>query len=293
MALRSMTGFGQAEASTRSGTYRVEIRSVNNRFLDVQLRLPKALSSLEARVKQQVSSSVARGYVNVNITCGGGTSETRLTWDRASVASYVGIFREVIAEHKLEGGITLSDLLKFSDFVKAEGGERSEEEAWGELGPVIGAALKAFQKAREVEGDHTEQDLRKSLKTLAGALKKIEARAPQRIKAYEKDLRARVSKLLDGSERIDESRVAIEIAMMADKLDVDEECVRLRGHIKAFETALASEEPVGKQLGFLLQELNREANTICSKANDSQISQWGVTLKESIERIREQLQNIE
>jgi uncharacterized protein (TIGR00255 family) len=294
MPLRSMTGFGQAESTVADGTsYRVEVRSVNNRFLDVQLRMPKSLSGLEQKTKQHIGSILSRGYVTTNVSHNGAETQARLTWDRQSVDSYVRIFREIAEAHGIKSDISLGDLLRFSDFIKAEGAECSEEKVWKELQPVLDTALRALQKSREDEGSHTETDLRKSLKALGAALKKVEARAPVRLKNYQKELRGRLAKLLGGSDGIDENRLAMEIAVMVDKLDISEECVRLTGHITAFEKAMGSDEAVGKQLGFLLQEMNREANTICSKANDASIAQWGVSMKEQLERIREQLQNIE
>jgi uncharacterized protein (TIGR00255 family) len=293
MALRSMTGYGQAEAATEGGaSYRVEIRGVNNRFLDVQTRLPKSLMSLEQKVKARVAAELARGYVTLTVSGGGAGAELRLTWDRAAVEAYLRIFREVIAEQGLEGGVTLRDLLQFSDFVKAETAGLSEEEVWTGLEPVVAAALREFQAARAREGRHTEREVRAALKAMGATLKRIEARAPRRVREYGKALRARVRQLVTGAG-VDDGRIATEIAIMADKLDIAEECARLRGHLEAFDATLGADEAAGKRLGFLLQEMNREANTICSKANDAGIAQAGIVLKEHIERIREQLQNVE
>lgn len=288
-----MTGFGQAESVTPTGTYRVEIRAVNNRFLDVQLRLPKTFAALEQKVRQTVSEAASRGSVIVMVNYTGGEGETRLTWDRQAVESYVRIFREVIKEQQLGGEVTLSHLLQFSDLIKAETTELSEKDAWRDLRPVLVSALESFAVSRQGEGRHTERDLRAAVRGLSAALKKIEHRAPVRLKTYQKELRERIRGVLDKADVIDETRVAMEVAIMADKLDIAEECARLRAHIDKFLETLDSDEPVGKHLGFLLQEINRESNTICSKANDAQISHWGVELKEHTERLREQIQNIE
>ncbi len=293
MALRSMTGFGMAEASGERGTYHVEIRAVNNRFLDVQMRLPRSMASLEQKAKLVVSTALSRGYVTVVVNHNGAASETRLSWDREAVDNYMRIFREVIGSCGLEGGVTLSDLMKFSDVIKAETVSVSDEEVWAEFEPVLAQALAAFQQSREVEGAHTEQDLRESLNQIASALESIEGRAPERLAAYQQQLRQRIEQLLGGMDGVDQGRLAMEVALMADKLDISEECCRMRGHLKAFGATLGGTDAAGKQLGFLLQEMNREANTICSKANDTQISHWGVSLKEQVERIREQLQNVE
>ena len=205
MPVRSMTGFGQAEAQTPSGLYRVEIRAVNNRFLDIQLRHPKSLNSLEQKIKELITETISRGSVSVFIGCDKENEAGALSWD-AETAD-------------------------------------------------------------------------------------VEARAPARITEYAKTLTERVRKLL--KDPPDEQRLAREIAMMADKLDISEECARLRSHIAAFVKVFDSGEPAGKRMNFLLQEMNREANTMGSKANDTAISHLSVTLKEDIEKIREQIQNIE
>jgi len=289
-----MTGFGQAEATAASGvSYRVEIRGVNNRFLDVQARLPKSLAALEQKVKARVAAELSRGYITLTISGAGTGAEPRLTWDRVSVAAYMRIFREVIAEHGLEGGVSLRDLLQFSDFVKAETADVDGEEVWSGLEPVVAAALREFQAARAREGRTTEREVRAALKAMGAALKHIEARAPRRVREYGRALRERVRQLVEGTAGVDETRVATEVALMADRLDIAEECTRLRGHLEAFDATLGGDEAAGKRLGFLLQEMNREANTICSKANDADIGQRGIALKEHIERIREQLQNVE
>jgi uncharacterized protein (TIGR00255 family) len=292
MALRSMTGFGSAEAATPAGVYRVEVRSVNNRYLDVQTRLPKAMMALEQRVKQAVGEQLSRGSINLNVTCARGESETRLTWDREAVGNYVRILREVAATHKIKSEVTLSDLLHFSDFIKTETVDVSEDALWGHVLPVLNAALKSFQRSREQEGRFLERELRRMLKEVAAVLKRVEARSPQRLKAYQTELSRRVGQLLEKRE-LDESRLAMEVALMAERLDISEECTRLRAHIEQFTKAIASGEPVGKHVNFLMQEMNREANTICSKSNDAPIAQMGIALKELIEKIREQIQNIE
>jgi uncharacterized protein (TIGR00255 family) len=293
MAIRSMTGFGLAEANGERGTFHVEVRGVNNRFLDVQCRLPRSMASLEQKVKQLVSSTLSRGYITVGVTHSGAASETKLSWDREAVDGYMRIFREVIATCGLDGGVTLSDLMRFSDVIKAETATMTEDEVWAEFEPVVKQALEVFQQSRAVEGAHTEGDLRESLAQIEADLVKIEQRAPTRLSAYQHQLRQRIEQLLGGMDGVDQGRLAMEVALMADKLDISEECCRMRGHLKAFDAALSSTEAAGKQLGFLLQEMNREANTICSKANDTQIAHWGVSLKEQAERIREQLQNVE
>jgi uncharacterized protein (TIGR00255 family) len=291
MPVRSMTGFGQAEARTPSGQYRVEIRAVNNRFLDIQLRQPRSLNSLEQKVKGLITDTISRGSISVFIGCDKENEEGKLSWDQTTVRNYVSIFREIQKKFKLSGDITLSDLLHFTDFLKSESIQCDEKTLWKHFKPVLTDALKNFQESREGEGNHIIKDLKKTLDEVSRLLKDVEERAPQRIREYMTTLHERVEKLLKNPP--DEQRLAMEIAIMADKMDISEECTRLRAHIAAFVKDFESGAPVGKRMNFLLQEMNREANTIGSKANDTVISHLSITLKENVEKIREQIQNIE
>jgi uncharacterized protein (TIGR00255 family) len=291
MPIKSMTGFGQAEALTPSGKFRVEIRAVNNRFLDLQLRQPKSLSNLEQKIKSAVSEAIPRGSVSVFISCDKENGEGRLVWDKTAVENYLRIFREIKKRYKLAGDATLGDLLHFSDFIKTESVQGDEKTIWKHFSPVLDKAIENLQRSREAEGEHLIRELKKMLDAITRLLRDVEARAPKRIEEYLKELTKRVQKLL--SNPPDEARLAMEVAIMADKMDISEECTRLRAHINAFVKDFASSEPVGKRMNFLLQEMNRESNTIGSKANDTEISHLSVTLKENIEKIREQIQNIE
>ena len=292
MPIRSMTGFGLSENSTPSGTYRVEIRAVNNRYQDVQVRLPKFAMNLEAKVKKELSSIISRGSISVFVTCDRGEQESvKLTWDKPSVDSYLRIFREVKKEYGLEGDVRLSDLLRFNDFIKSESATHTEDALWKLIRPALVSAIEAFQKSRETEGAQLVKELKKILKDITKTLQQIEKRAPERVKEYGASLTARIEKLV--ADPPDPQRIATEVALMAERLDITEETTRLRAHIEKFSDDFGIDEPVGKRMGFLLQEMNREANTIGSKANDTQIAHWSVSLKENIEKIREQIQNIE
>lgn len=291
MSIRSMTGFGQAESPTPAGTYRVEIRGVNNRFLEVQIRQPRTFSNLETKIKQLVSSSVARGSLTVFISCDRDDQDGRLVWDRPSVDNYMRIFREITETYDVKKNIGLSDLLHFSDFIKAETVQVSEKTLWRRLKPVLDRALVDFQRSREREARYIVSDLKKQLRSIGSAVRKIEHRAPRRIKRHRENLRNRIRNLNDNVA--DPQRLAQEVAIMADKMDISEECTRLNAHIEKFGEFFDSREPIGKRMSFLLQEMNREANTVGSKANDTEISHLTVELKESIEKIREQVQNIE
>ncbi len=291
MPVRSMTGFGLAEARTSSGQYRVEIRAVNNRFLDIQLRQPKALSCLEQKIKELITDTISRGSVSVFASCDKENERGKLSWDKESVDDYMEIFHDIQKKYKLKNEVSLSDLLHFSDFIKSESTQCDEKTLWKHFKPVLTDALKNFQQSRESEGNHIIKDLKKTLDEITKLLNGVETRAPQRIKEYMKILSERLQKLLNNLP--DEQRLAMEIAIMADKMDISEECTRLRAHIASFVKDFASDEPVGKRMNFVLQEMNREANTIGSKANDAIISQLSIALKENVEKIREQIQNIE
>jgi uncharacterized protein (TIGR00255 family) len=291
MPLKSMTGFGQAEGTTPSGSYRVELRSVNNRYFELQVRMPKLFASLEPRVKQAVSSQVSRGSISLFVSSATDQTPIRLSWDKEKVDNYIRIFKEVKSAYELKGDITISDLVRFGDFIKTESVEFNDETLWEHLGPIIERSLADFQKSRETEARFLAADIKKMIKAMSADVKKIEKRAPLRLKEYRQELTKRVEQLIKNPP--EPARVATEIAIMADRMDIAEEITRLKAHLEKFLDMFESDEQVGKRMNFILQELNREANTIGSKANDLEISHLSMYLKENIEKIREQIQNIE
>jgi uncharacterized protein (TIGR00255 family) len=291
MPFRSMTGFGSAEGVTPSGTYRIEIRGVNNRFLELQLRQPRYVNNLDQQVRKELQSVISRGSLTIIIACDREESGKTLTYDKSAVEGYIGVLREIRDHYRLEGDVSLKELLTFSDIISADVDTFDDEVIWKHIKPVLTQALAAFQKTRETEASFILKDLLKVLKRVEKTLKFIEKRAPARMHEYSEALRERIKKVC--SVEPDPSRIALEIAIIADRLDISEECTRLRAHIAKFTEDVAAEEPAGKRLGFLLQEMNREANTIGSKANDTEIAHLSVQLKEDIEKIREQIQNIE
>lgn len=294
MPVRSMTGFGLAEAQSPSGTYRVEIRGVNNRYMDLQLRQPRYFSNLEQKIKKTIGEAISRGSISVYITSDRENEAGKLTWDKDSVENYVRIFREIKKANNLSGDILLSDLMHFSDFIKTTTVQFDDKTLWKHFSPALTAALENYQKSRETEGALIIKDLKKSIAEMLSLLSQVEKQAPQRIEKYSKELTKRIEKLLSEIRQgPDEQRLAAEVALMADRFDISEECQRLKAHISAFTKDFQSDEPIGKRMGFLLQEMNREANTIGSKSNDTVISHLSVKLKEYIEKIREQIQNIE
>jgi uncharacterized protein (TIGR00255 family) len=286
-----MTGFGIAEAATASGTYRIEIRGVNNRFFELQLRQPRFVNNLEQQVRKEIQAVISRGSLTVNVTCDREEDGRKLSYDKQAVREYVKILREIKSRYALKGDVSLDALIKFSDIIKADATVFDDETVWKHLKPVLVKAVTAFQKTREKEAAFILKDLKQTLAGIEKTLRLIEKRAPVRMQEYSEGLRERITKL--SSVQVEPSRIAVEIAVLADKLDISEECTRLSAHLVKFDEDLRADEPAGKRLSFLLQEMNREANTIGSKANDTEIAHWSVSLKEDIEKIREQIQNIE
>ncbi|HEX7510253.1 MAG TPA: YicC/YloC family endoribonuclease [Chitinivibrionales bacterium] len=294
MPLRSMTGFGLAEASTPSGTYRIEIRGVNNRFLDVQIRQPRYFANIEQKIKKEISECISRGSVSVYIASDTENEAGKLTWDEAAVKNYIRIFKEIKKACSLSGEPTLTDLLHFSDLIKTTSVKLDDKTLLKHVLPVLTAALDGYQKSREAEGAATIKEFKKLIDAMLSVLKRVEQRAPERLREYSQELTKKIEKLTgQSSAEIDAQRLVTEVAIMADRLDISEECMRLRAHIEAFIKDFKSPEPVGKRMNFVVQEMNREANTIGSKANDAVISHLSITLKELIEKIREQIQNVE
>ena len=289
----SMTGYGRAESVEENVKATVEISSVNNRFCEIQFRLPKNLSPLESKLKEIILSTISRGKINFT-----------LNWEETSpVASYVKLNEEVADVYfvimtqlnqrfNLAGEIRMDHFLTLPDLVKVEKEEYALDKAWEILQKITRQALEEFNQMRRAEGAKLAQDLFERVGKLDETITVIERLTPQSIDSYRKKLKSKIAELLDNQE-VDDHRIELEVVLMAEKCDVTEECVRFRSHNEQFLSALKEDVPVGKRLTFLLQEMNREANTIGSKAVDTAISQKVIYLKEEIEKLREQVQNIE
>lgn len=286
-----MTGFGRSESTTPSGTFTVEIRGVNNRFLDIQMRIPKILYCLESKIKKFLSSKISRGSITLSITCNPENALARRTWDRKAVEDYVRLFNEIKKEHNLYDNIGISHLIGFGDIIKTDSVQFGDKALWNHISPILTSAVENFQEQREAEAAFISRDLKIMTKDLSGHLKKIKLRAPIRAKTLFDSYKKKVRQL--AGSQVDPQRLAVEIAIMSDKLDISEECTRLKAHIQKLSESFNCDEPAGKRLGFILQEMNREANTISSKANDIAITHLSVSIKEIVEKMREQIQNIE
>jgi uncharacterized protein (TIGR00255 family) len=296
--IRSMTGFGEATGETAAGTLRVELRTVNHRYLNVNSRLPNSLVRWEGELREWLRESFARGHVNCTARwerAGIDADGPSYRLDEAKVASYLELFVQLQSRYDVKGTVDLSLLSRFNDiFVRSEEPDDPPEVTGDDLRPIVMAAARQVVRMREDEGARLEADLRQRLVAIEEALRDVELRAPARLIAERERLRSAVAELL-GDGKLDESRVAQEIALLAERWDLNEEIVRFRSHNELFAELLDAkpEEPVGKRLSFLVQEMNREANTIGSKANDASVAHLVVRIKDELERLREQVENVE
>lgn len=296
--IRSMTGFGAAERDTSAGRLAVEVRTVNHRFLNLNVRLPRSIDRMEPQVRDALRPFVRRGHVNVTVRVGpvddqGLRAAPPVRADLARARQYLAALARIRDDLGLAGEVTLADLLRFGDILVAE------EEAGPDVGPEDLAALVTeagaeMARMREDEGRSLAADMEERLRALEASIDAVRVRAPERLAAERERLRAAVAELADGIQ-IDEGRLAQEIAILAERWDVAEEIVRLESHVRLFRELMdeAAEEPVGKRLAFLVQEMNRETNTIGSKANDAVVEHRVVEIKNEIERLREQVENVE
>jgi uncharacterized protein (TIGR00255 family) len=288
--IRSMTGFGAAEGLVGGSRVSVELRTVNHRFFSPSIKLPSELSRWEPEVREALRRKIARGHVTLSARTERTASTSSI--DEQRFASYVAMLRELRDRHGLDGPIDVATVMRMPDVLASDG--QLEEATAAELTAIVDAAIESLTKSRVEEGKRLASYLLERLAIVDGALSRIAARAPDRIVAQRDRLRESVRVLMDGMG-VDEQRIAQEIAILADRLDVQEELQRFASHNAAFRAALEQSggERVGKRLGFLLQEMLREANTTGSKANDAGMLQDVVTIKEELERIREQVENLE
>lgn len=291
MSIQSMTGFGRSEIESKTGNYKVEIKSVNNRYLNVQFRMPSLFNSLEQKMKQVVQDLLERGSVNVSIFWEAPTEEVEVSCDSVLAAKYVGILKSVSSEFSLSGEPAISDLAPFyREFISQKLAEFSDEELWEDIQIALKDAIEKCVDDRKREGDYTVQELKAVVYDIENDLADVVKLAPARLERYKERLQKNIDEIK--GEGVDEARVTFEIVVMSEKLDIAEEATRLSSHIVAMKELLAGGESVGKRMGFLLQEFNREVNTIGSKANDASISNIVVAMKESVEKMREQSLNL-
>jgi len=289
----SMTGYARGENHRGGYSAAVEVRSLNHRFLDIMLRLPKSLGNFEQQVKEIIRQKVGRGRLNIAITLtDANDTNPGLHVDEELARSYKVMLESLQQKLGLKGEITLDHLLQFSDILNVENGTTLPEEAWQCVEQALRSTLDELNAMREREGQEMANDMRRRIEVLQEKLSRIEARSKQRGPEEFVKLQKRLRGMVDSHE-LDASRLELELALLADRVDVTEECIRFRSHNTLFLEALAHQESAGRKLNFLLQEMNREANTIGAKASDAEIAHLVIELKEDVERLREQIQNIE
>lgn len=294
--MKSMTAFGRARSTVGGKDITVEIRSVNNRFFDCSVKLPRVFSFLEEKVKPYLQAGgISRGKVDVFVSIDVVDSpDVRITLDEGYAASYLAALRTLGEKFDLRDDLSIMTVAQNRDLFLIQKPEEDVERDWADVSSVLSEALTRFLAARESEGGRIETDLRGKLSAIAERVDRIEALSREDTVTYREKLEARLREMLaDNRIVFDENRILTECAVFADRIAIDEELVRLRSHFVGFEEILASTEPVGRRLDFLVQELNRETNTIGSKAQNAEIARLVVDIKCEIEKIREQIQNIE
>ena len=291
--IKSMTGYGRAVETVNGREFTVEIRSVNNRYLDCSVRLPRILSFAEDAVKQAVKAAVSRGKVDVFITAHSeGGDEVQISLNKGVLAGYLAAMRQMVAEFDVTDDIRVSTVSRLPDVFTVEKPEVDEEQLQKDLMSVVAQALESYNTMRAAEGVALDKDLRTRGQTILELVSQVEAGNAQTVIDYRARLEAKLREVL-ANTAIDESRILTEAAIFADKVAVDEETVRLRSHLQQMNTMLDGGGAIGRKLDFLLQEMNREANTIGSKCTDVRLARIVVDIKAELEKIREQTQNIE
>lgn len=291
--MKSMTGYGRAQKIANGREITVEIRSVNHRYYEYSSRIPRSYSYIEDTLKNLLKSAINRGKVEISVSINNiDSSDTEITVNRASARGYIQALREVADEFGLADDMSLSKLSKLPDIFTIRKQPEDEDEVTGDTAETLKEALTGFINMRETEGERLREDILLKTKSLKEMLSQVEKLAPMTVEKYRKRLFQKLSEILDGKD-IDQQRILTESAIFAEKIAVDEETVRLASHIRQLESMLESDEPVGRKLDFIVQEINREINTIGSKAQDVEITALVIDMKAETEKIREQIQNIE
>ena len=291
--LKSMTGFGRCEQVTPQYKITVEMKAVNHRYLDLSIKMPKKFNYFESKVRALLKDYVQRGKVDLYITYEDYTEGNLcLKYNQTLAAEYMSCFARMAEQFAIPNDVTVSKLASCPEVLTMEQEPDNEEELWEILSGALRKAAERFVESRRIEGENLKNDLIAKLTYMEELVDFIEARSPQILTEYRAKLEDKVKELLAGTA-IDESRIAAEVTIYADKICVDEEMVRLRSHIRATKAELLNGGSVGRKLDFIAQELNREANTILSKSSDLEITDRAIALKTEIEKVREQIQNVE
>jgi uncharacterized protein (TIGR00255 family) len=291
--IKSMTGFGRCEVAEGERKITVEMKSVNHRYLDVNIKMPKKLNFFEATIRNELKNYIQRGKVDLFITYEDHTeANVCVKYNKELAAEYMQYLSQIAEEFSLDNDIRVSTLSRYPEVFSMEEQSVDEEELWQLLGKAVRGAAEQFVEARIKEGENLKDDLIAKLDVMLAHVDYITERSPQIISEYKQKLEDKVRELLEDTQ-VDESRLLTEVTIFADRVCVDEELVRLRSHIETTREELVRGGSIGRKLDFIAQEMNREANTILSKANDLAISNRAIELKTEIEKVREQIQNIE
>lgn len=288
-----MTGFGRGENTQNNKTFIVEVKSINHRYNDISIRMPRFLGSLEDKVREYVQSKLSRGKIDIYINYSSiGSENKQLIFDKELAQEYVNILEEIKETFNINDSISLQLVARYPDLIKTENKEEDQEQLWSILEAALSEALNNAVRMREIEGQRLKEDIINRLEYIKNIVKSIEERTPLIVEDYRKKLTNRIKELLEDL-KVDDQRLAMEVAIMSDKSNVTEEIVRLYSHINQMIQTMNSNDIMGRKLDFIIQEMNRESNTINSKANDIEIINNIVDVKSEIEKIREQIQNIE
>lgn len=291
--IKSMTGYGRCEKIDENKKIVIDIKSVNHRYSDISVKVPRAYGYTEDKIRDYVASKVSRGKIDVFVYIEFYTSGDKVViLDKALCKNYYEVLKEIKEECSIADNIRLSDVSSFRDIFVTKQEDEDKDQVWQMILECLEPAMEDFLSSREREGGRMASDIREHAKIILDAVKVIEEIMPLAEKEYAEKLRQRMTELL-GDFNIDESRLLTEVAIMADRICVSEELVRLKSHFQELENILALDEPIGRKLDFLIQEINRETNTIGSKANDFGVAKTVVNIKSEIEKLREQIQNIE
>ena len=291
--IKSMTGFGRCEISEAERKFTVELKGVNHRYLDVNIRMPKKLNFFESSIRNLLKQYAQRGKVDIFITYEDfSEGQVLLKYNEALAGEYLKYFKQMEEAFSLDNDIKVSTLSRYPEVLTMEEQSMDEEELWNGLKKALEGAFTQFVETRITEGENLKKDLLGKLDEMLVLVDKVEERSPQIVAEYREKLETKVKELLADSQ-IEEGRIAAEVVLFADKICTDEETVRLRSHIQHMKSTLEEKEGVGRKLDFIAQEMNREANTILSKANDLEVSNYAIDLKTGIEKVREQIQNLE
>jgi len=291
--VRSMTGYGRCVCASEERDISVEIKSVNHRFFEMNVRITRGYGFLEDKLKKYVQSRLSRGKVDLYVSIGDPKDEEAVvSVDHTLVKGYLNAFHEISASYGLPDNLSVTDITRFPDVLTVTRPEEDEQKVWDALFPVLENAVNDFVSMRESEGERLKNDIVAKAENIMQIVSQIEERSPESVLEYKAKLTERIKELLEGAD-VDEQRIAMEVAIFADKVAVDEETVRLRSHFAQMNDIITKGGAVGRKLDFVLQEMNREANTIGSKVTDSDIAHKVVDIKAELEKIREQVQNIE